>query len=117
MADLLPENSVWRPKHVFLAPASQTLGLEGHSPVWGRYFSRRFVGEVGIFDANRLSFIRRALRCLPANSVYHHVLEGALVMVLSLHVIYDLFCRNFTEFAGSFSRSGLSYSLDEGRVH
>ena len=116
MADLLPESSVRRPKHVFLAPASQTLGLEGHSPVWERYFSRQFVREVGIFDANRLSFIRRALRYLPTNSVYHHVLEGALVMVLSLHVIYDLFCGNFTGVAKSFSRSCLSYSLDEGRV-
>ena len=116
VSDLLPEQTRAIRKHVFLAPSLQTLGLGARNAFFDLYFTRQYVKEVGVFDPLRLSFIRRAIRLLPSHSLYRHVLEGALVMVLSVHVIYDLFCRRFAEFATRFSRSPLTYSLTEARV-
>ncbi len=112
-ADLLPIVSEVR-KKMFLAPSLETLGLDERNPLFENYFSPSFVREVGIFDPIRLNLVRRAVRCLPKHSYYHIILESLLVFALSLHLIYDLFCRNFPKFAEQFSRPALTYDLREG---
>lgn len=112
-ADLLPIVSQAR-KKMFLAPSLESLGLDERNPIFENYFSPSFVREVGIFDPVRLNLVRRAVRCLPRRSYYHKIFEGVLVFALSLHVIYDLFCRNFPKFAEQFSRPALAYDLREG---
>ncbi|MFQ5570907.1 MAG: hypothetical protein ACE5G0_14600, partial [Rhodothermales bacterium] len=101
-------------KKMFLAPSLETLGLGERNPLFEDYFSPSFVTEVGIFDPVRLNLVRRVIRYLPRYSYYHHILEGVLVFALSLHVLYDLFCRDFPKFAEQFSTPALTYDLREG---
>ena len=101
-ADVVPESAQPK-KKVFLAPTTSALGLDTTGPLVETYLSPRFVREAGIFEPQMLKLLRRALRILPKGSYYHSACEGALVLALSLHVLYDLFCKNFSSSAVSFS--------------
>lgn len=89
--------------------------MEGRG--WGldiRHWSLRTLDRIrdaGIFDPGGVKLILYGVRFLPKGS-YHQVLyEGIAMGALSLHIIHDLFCRDFRGSAERFSRSELDYRL------
>jgi hypothetical protein len=63
-----------------------------------------------------LRLVLRGVRWLPRGSYYQAVCEGMAMMALSLHVLFDLFCRNFDRYAAQFTHPRLRYDLADGAV-
>jgi hypothetical protein len=109
---VLPEAVTKRRKKIFLAPSIETLGLQKSTSLFEEYFSPEFVNQVGVFDPKMLGLARRASKFLPQNSRLNMLGGGLLTAALSLHIIYDLFCKNFQDYAARFNRSRLDYTLE-----
>ena len=102
LAGRLPQAAATK-KKMFLAPSTETLELDRDSALLATYLAPELIREVGVFNPSLLRLLPRALRLLPPGSFYHGLYEGVLVLALSLHVIYDLFCKNYPAYAQRFA--------------
>lgn len=112
MAGLVPEPVRERPKKLFLAPSTESLGLDRPgSPLLNTYLTPDRIRDVGIFDPVQVKLILYGVRFLPTGSYYQVLCEAIAMAALSLHILHDLFCRDFRSSAVRFSRSDLDYQL------
>ena len=89
------EESASVPKKMFLAPSVETLASGSDDNPLDQYLEGDIVRRAGIFDPTRLGVIRKALPFIPKHSYQFTVAEGLLIGAASLHIVEDLFCRNF----------------------
>lgn len=112
MTGLVPEAVRVRPKKLFLAPSAESLGLDRPgNPLIATYLAPDRIREVGIFDPLRLKGILQGVRFLPKGSHYQVLCEMLTMGALSLHILHELFCRDFRGSAERFSKSDLDYRL------
>ena len=96
MSDAIPgEGGLVARKKVFLAPSGESLGLDKSNPHLEPYFDPSLIREAGIFDPTMLNLVRHGSRLLPRGSNARSLCEGMVTFALSLHILHDLFCRNF----------------------
>jgi asparagine synthase (glutamine-hydrolysing) len=112
VSDVLPEAVTKRRKKIFLAPSRETLGLQKSNSLFEDYFAPEFVNRVGVFDPKMLSLARQTSRFLPESTRSGWLSGGLLTAALSLHIIYDLFCKNFEASVARFNHSTLDYKLE-----
>ena len=83
------------PKKMFLAPSLDTLiPASGDNPI-DQYLKDEVVRQVGVFDPRKLNAINSAIRFLPKHSYQYTVSEALLIGAASIHIINELFCRQF----------------------
>lgn len=97
------------PKRAFMAPSLSTLGLDRRASPLDVYLDRRLVEEAGVFDPRAVAALRLGARLLPRRSRAQMVCESAVVLALSVQVLFVLFCRDFR---GSLARYGRPGGLD-----
>ena len=108
---LMPEGLRARGKKMFLSPSLEVLGLHDGHPLWQEYLAPNLVREVGVFSPVALAAVRHLVRVLPRGSYLYGVCEALLVFALSLHIIYDLFCRRFAVQAERYAPLGTRLDL------
>jgi asparagine synthase (glutamine-hydrolysing) len=90
-------DAVSAPKRPFMAPSLSTLGLDRRHGPLDRYFDRALIEEAGIFNPSAIAALRLGARILPAGTRAQAVCEAATVLALSVHVLFDLYCRRLRE--------------------
>ena len=70
------------------------------------YLDRQLIEEAGVFNPTAVAGLRLGARLLPAGSRAQGVCEAATVMALSVHALYDLFCRGFRASLDRYRRPG-----------
>jgi asparagine synthase (glutamine-hydrolysing) len=83
------------PKKMFLAPSLETLAAGGDDNPLDQYLRADVVRQAGIFSPAKLWAIRKALPFIPKQSYQFTIAEALLIGAASLHIVDDLFCRNF----------------------
>ena len=106
MAARLPVASMTS-KRAFMAPSLSTLGLDQRPGPLDVYLDRRLVEEAGVFNPTAVAALRLGARLLPAGSRAQGVCEAATLMALSVHALYDLFCRGFRASLDRYRRPGV----------
>ena len=91
------EQTARAPKKMFLAPSIETLASGGDDNPLDQYLRADVVRQAGVFDAVKLAAVRKALPFLPKHSYRYTVAEAFLVGAASLHIVNDLFCRDFEQ--------------------
>lgn len=115
MTGVVPESVRTRRKKLFLAPSSESLGLDRpRNALIDTYLTSDRIRDAGIFDPHALKPILSGVRYLPKGSYYQSLLEAIAMAALSLHVLHDLFCRDFQNSADRFAGKGLDYRLSLG---
>ena len=105
------------PKRAFMAPSLSTLGLDRRRGALDAYLDRRLIEEAGVFNPTAVAALRLGARLLPAGSRTQGVCEAATVMALSVHTLYDLYCRNFRASLDRYRRPGEVDAKDGAGVH
>lgn len=108
MAARLPQAAA-APKRVFMAPSLSTLGLEARESPLDAYLERRLIDEAGVFNPRAVAALRLGARLLPRGSRAQMVCESAVILALSVHAIFALFCRDVR---GSLARYGRPGAID-----
>jgi hypothetical protein len=103
MQGLLDEETRLRPKNVFYAPSLSSLDFRQNADFFSDFMSQKKFREVGIFSFTSFQSLQFVLRVLPKNHKIYPILESAMVMVLSLHILHELFISNFKKYTDSFS--------------
>jgi len=94
------------PKRPFMAPSLSTLGLDRRHGVLEPYFDRALIEEAGIFNPSTVRLLWLGARRLPRGTRAQSVCEAAIVLALSVHVLYDLYGRRFGEYADRYRVPG-----------
>ena len=103
MQGLLDEETRLRPKNVFYAPSLSSLDFRQNAVFFSDFVSQKKFKEVGIFSFTSFQSLQFVLRVLPKNHKIYPILESAMVMVLSVHILHELFISNFEKYTDSFS--------------
>ena len=101
---LLDEETRLRPKNVFYAPSLSSLDFRQNADFFHDFVSRKKFKEVGIFSFNTFQSLKFVLRVLPTNHKFYPVIESAVVLVLSTHILHELFISNFEKYTDLFSK-------------
>jgi asparagine synthase (glutamine-hydrolysing) len=104
MKGLLDDETRLRPKKVFYAPSLSSLKFQEDYSFFHKFVHREKFKEVGIFSFNTFQSLKFALKVIPAHHKYYPIMESALVMVLSVHILHDMFIGNFDKYMDSFSQ-------------
>lgn len=112
MKSSLPENIVNRSKKVFYAPAFESIGLIRDADYFDQFTNKKTFAEVGIFKHILYKTLIRLTSLIPAKHPLLPVFETVAIYVLSLHILYDLYIRNFEEWSHRFAPS-MSYEQQE----
>ncbi len=99
----ISDDSVTRRKKMFLAPSLDTVLTRSNDEILTDYLSPQITKEVGVFAHLRLWLIRKRIALLPKHSYDYSILEAFLIGAMSLHAVYDFFCRRFAEHSERFS--------------
>ncbi|MFQ5532994.1 MAG: hypothetical protein ACE5EP_03985, partial [Candidatus Methylomirabilales bacterium] len=92
------------------------LALDVGNPMVDAHFESDRVRKIGIFNPRALSLLRRNGRLLPHGSHWRGVWESLLTTALSIHMLHALFFDRFDDDARRYTRRGLNYSLDVGKI-
>ncbi len=111
MANRLPNYVHQGPKRVFWAPVSAVDTLMQNS-FCEMALSPDAVRDVGVFDPSRLALAKKLTRIFPANSKIGTGLRTILTCAASLHIVNDMFVRNFPKAAQNFRTSETRRTLD-----
>jgi asparagine synthase (glutamine-hydrolysing) len=84
-----------RPKHIFLAPSSQALGLEDRDGPLAAWLEPQMIRETNVFSPLALSLLRQILRRAAHGTRHRAMAEAVLVFAVSLTALESLFCRGF----------------------
>ena len=89
-AERLPSETLLSRKRIFLAPptaADEILRSE-----WAHHLLSRMVTDaVGVFDWRKVQFLILSLKVVPAHSGAGSAMRSLLILIISLHALYDLF--------------------------
>ena len=112
MAKRLPNYIHKGAKRVFWAPvqAVDALLKNQHSEI---ALSRASSSDVGIFDPVKLEKARKFARFVPAGTKTGSALRTVLTGAVSLHLIHDMFVRNFKATAANFCNADTTKQLNE----
>lgn len=112
MANRLPNYVHQGSKRVFWAPVSavDTLMHNGFCEV---ALSPEVVQDVGVFNPARIALAKKLIRVFPANSKIGTGLRTLLTCATSLHLVNDMFVRNFPKSAQNFCTSETRRMVDE----
>ena len=98
-------------KHVFWAPVRtvNTLLKNRYSEM---ALSRETSASIGIFDPDRLEKARKLNRFVPSGTRVGSALRTVLTCAVSMHMIHDMFARNFSATAANFCEADTTKELD-----
>lgn len=99
-----------RPKQVFYAPAFESIDFFKEQDFFRQFTGRGAFEEAGVFNPWFFGFLTRSIRVLPPSNKFLPVLESVAIFVLSLHIVHDLFIRNFDTWQRYFAP--LSSNID-----
>jgi asparagine synthase (glutamine-hydrolysing) len=102
-------------KRAFMAPSLSTLGLDRRHSALDPYFSGDLIEEAGVFSPAAVRTLRLAARLLPAGTRAQAVAEAATVLALSVHVLFDVYCRRLRASLDRYRRPG-TIALADGAV-
>jgi asparagine synthase (glutamine-hydrolysing) len=105
MKGSLPEDIINRSKNVFYAPAFESIGLFTDADYFRAFTNKATFAEVGIFNPVIFKTLIRLSSLIPARHPLLPVVETVVIYVLSLHILYDLYIRNFDEWSHQFAPS------------
>lgn len=114
MRERLP-GAVLATKRAFMAPSLTTLGLDRRRSPLDEYFRADLVEDAGVFNPAAIAAMRLAARLLPAGTRAQAVAEAATVLALSVHVLFDLYCRRLRASLERYRRPG-TLALADGEV-
>lgn len=111
MANRLPNYVHQGPKRVFWAPVSavDTLMQNSFCEV---ALNSDSVRDVGVFEPSRLDLAKKLIRVFPAKSKVGTGLRTMLTCAASLHLVNDMFVRNFYKNAQNFCKSETQRKID-----
>jgi asparagine synthase (glutamine-hydrolysing) len=115
LADVAPEAAA-RPKQIFLAPSTTALGLDRRRSPLDAWLDGRIVREAGIFNPATIWALRRLVRLATPGSRLHAGAEAVIVFALSVHLLHDLFCRDFASARRRFAPDPARFDLVAGNV-
>lgn len=96
-----------RYKRMFVAPGSTVRGLfEG--PFADKWLSAAATRATGVFDPKWVYFARKTFPFLPSGHGMKQLLERFLLTVLSVHILDELFVKNFEANAEKFQAAPVS---------
>ncbi len=94
LAKRMPPRVANRYKRIFVAPSSASKGLfDGEQA--RHWLSPDAVRAAGVFRPISVQAMRRLHSVLPQRSSFRKVVESFLMTVLSVHILDDLFIKNF----------------------
>ncbi len=111
MANRLPNYVHQGAKRVFWAPVSAVDTLMQNS-FCEIALSPDSVRDVGVFDPSRLALAKKLIRVFPAKSKIGTGLRTMLTCAASLHLVNDMFVRNFSKNAQNFCKSETQRKMD-----
>ena len=111
MADLLPEG-LRRQKQMFLAPPIDPLESDEWRELVEVYLTPARIRDVGVFRPTVLRAMLRGYRFLRRGSYNRRLCEMCIMEALSLHILDDLFRRNFQASVDRFARPAAGYRQD-----
>ena len=114
---MLPPSMKNLEKRMFLAPTKSTLALDRHDSEFDHYLSTSYTQEVGLFKPRVIKLLRFINRFAPRGSIASRRTEEALTLVLSFHVLHELFIKNFRPAMQRFQRAPYSFDLRAHQVH
>ncbi len=103
MQGLLADETRLRPKNVFYAPSLSSLDFRNNVDFYSDFVSKEKFKDVGIFSFTSFQSLLFVLRVLPKNHRIYPIFESAIVMVLSVHILHELFISNFEKYTNLFS--------------
>jgi asparagine synthase (glutamine-hydrolysing) len=115
LAGVAPEAAA-RPKQIFLAPSTTALGLDRRRSSLDAWLDPRTVREAGIFNPATIWALRRLVRLAPPGSRVQAGAEAVIVFALSVHLLHDLFCRDFANARRRFAPDPARFDLVAGNV-
>ncbi len=111
MANRLPNYVSQGPKRVFWAPVSAVDTLLQNSFCQNALNSDT-VRDVGVFEPSRLALAKNLIRLFPASSKVGFGLRSMLTCAISLHLVHDMFVRNFAKSSQNFRSSPATRNLE-----
>lgn len=108
--------SAGRAKQIFLAPSTRVLGLDRAGSPLAQRLSRPSVRDAGFMGPWPVALLRQALARARPGSRLHAVAEAVLVFTLSLQVLDELLCRDFTASAARYAPDPATFDVAEGNV-
>ncbi|MEM8686290.1 MAG: asparagine synthase (glutamine-hydrolyzing) [Pseudomonadota bacterium] len=112
MANRLPNYVHQGPKRMFWAPVAAVDTLMENS-FCEIALSPEAVREAGVFNPSRVALAKKLIRVFPANSKLGSALRTALTLAASLHMVNDMFVRNFPKSAQNFRNLEVNRTLDK----
>jgi len=103
-------------KRPFVAPASETLGLNKGSEFSAHYLDSRVIRNTGLFNPQAVGALRRSLAFLPRGSRALSLTETVLTGVASIQAVNEMFCERFVDSSARFSLSRADSTLADGRI-
>ena len=111
MSQRLPNYVHQGAKRVFWAPVAAVDTLMQNS-FCEMALSPDLVRDVGVFEPSRVALAQKLIRVFPANSKLGGGLRTVLTLAASLHLVNDMFVRNFPKSALNFCNSETSRALE-----
>lgn len=100
--DRLPIAVVHRPKKVFYAPAFDSIKFNNDSEFFQPFTNKSTFAEVSVYNPWFFKALIRLTAHLPKTHPLLPVAETIAINILSLHILYDLYIRNFPKWRDRF---------------
>lgn len=102
LAKRMPAAVAQKYKRIFVAPPNKNAGL--FETEQARYWlSSQAARSAGVFRPAGIQAMRQVYKVLPASSRFRRVIESFLMTVLSVHLLDDLFIKNFDDSLDRFT--------------